>query len=53
MIDLQCGAELSKLVVEENSAGVSHFSGPEILLPSTEITHEVIPKSQVALCPRT
>ena len=42
IIDLQCGAEFSKLVVEESRAGVSHISGPDIFLCSMEITHEVI-----------
>ena len=42
MLDLQRGAELSKLVIEERSTGVSHVSSPEISLRSTDITHEII-----------
>ena len=44
MLNLQRGAEFSKLIVEESRAGVSHVAGPDILLRSTEITHEVIPE---------
>ena len=42
MLYMQRGAELSKLVLEECSAGVSHVASPDISLRSTEITHEII-----------
>ena len=42
MLNLQRGAELSKLIVEERSAGVSHITSPDTFLSSTEITHELI-----------
>ena len=44
MLDLQRGAKLSKLVVEESHVGVRHVSGLDVLLRSTDITHEVIPE---------
>ena len=46
MLDLYCGAELSELVVEEGGAVVSNVASPDILLCSTEITHEVISKGR-------
>ena len=42
MLDLQRGTELSKLIVEECSAGVSHVASPDISLHITEITHGMI-----------
>ena len=42
MLDLHRGAELSELVVEEGGAVVGNIGSPDILLRSTEITHEVI-----------
>ena len=42
MLDLHCGAEFSKLVVEEGGAVVSNIASPDIFLCSMEITHEVI-----------
>ena len=42
MLDLKSGAEISKLIVEERSVGVSHIASPDILLCITDITHEVI-----------
>ena len=44
MLDLHCGAEFSKLVVQEGGAVVGNVSIPDILLRNTEITHEVISK---------
>ena len=42
MLDLHCGAEFSELVVQEGGAVVGNISSLDILLRSTEITHEVI-----------
>ena len=42
MLHLHHGAELSELVVEEGGAVVGNIASPDILLRSTEITHEVI-----------
>ena len=44
MLDLHCGAEFSKLVIEEGGAVVRNVASPDILLRSTDITHEVISK---------
>ena len=44
MLDLQCGAEFSKFIIEEIRSGVRHVAIPDILLRSTEIIHEVIPE---------
>ena len=46
MLDLHRGAELSKLVVQEGGAVVGNVAIPDILLRSTEITHEVISKGR-------
>ena len=46
MLDLQRGAELSKLVVEEIPAGVGHIYGPYIFMRSTDTTHGVIPEGR-------
>ena len=42
MLDLHRDAEFLELVVEEGSAVVGNIASPDILLRSTEITHEVI-----------
>ena len=42
ILDLQGGKEFSELVVEEGGAVVGNIASPDILLRSTEITHEVI-----------
>ena len=46
MLNLQRGAEFSKLIVEESHVSVRHVADPDILLRSTEITHEVIPEGR-------
>ena len=46
MLDLHRGAELSKLVVQEGGVVVGNVTSPDILLRSTEITHEVIYKGR-------
>ena len=46
MLNLQCGTEFSKLIVEERRAGVSHVASPYILLCRMEITHEGIPEGR-------
>ena len=42
MINLHRGAEFSELIVGEGSAVVGNIASLDILLRSTEITHEVI-----------
>ena len=42
MFDLHRGAEFSEFSVKEGGAVVGNISSPDILLCSTEITHEVI-----------
>ena len=42
MIDIHRGVEFLELVAEEGDAVVGNIAISDILLPSTEITHEVI-----------
>ena len=42
MLNLHYGAEFLELVVEEGGAVVGNIASSDILLRSTEITHEVI-----------
>ena len=42
MLNMHRGAEFSESFVEEGGAVVGNIASPEILLRSTEITHEVI-----------